>query len=214
EFPRIGNPVEVGMDHGKARQRVTLHQRERRARHFEPLIPGEMPDQRACERRLSGAEIAGERDEIAGREHGGDIRREPARRRLGRQHEVLAGRRQGGLKVQCAPPSYSAAAARSATCSIGKAQATVVPRPTAESSFTVPPCSSTNERTIERPSPVPRWREPSAWVSKRSNTRSWISVGIPGPRSVTRNTTASLRRSAARVTTSPGGENPMALTSS
>ena len=32
-------------------------------------------------------------------------------------------------------------------------QVTVVPRPTAESSFTVPPCSSTKERTIDRPRP-------------------------------------------------------------
>ena len=53
-------------------------------------------------------------------------------------------------------------------------QVTVVPRPTAESSFTVPPCSSTKERTIERPSPAPRCSEPSAWLSKRSNTRSLI----------------------------------------
>src|SRR6266536_1410289 len=68
----------------------------------------------------------------------------------------------------------TSAASRRVACSFGKAQTTVVPRPTAESSFTVPPCSSTNERTIERPSPVPRCREPSAWVSKRSNTRSAV----------------------------------------
>src|ERR1043165_7992637 len=50
-------------------------------------------------------------------------------------------------------------------------QVTVVPRPTAESSFTVPPCSSTKERTIDKPSPAPRCSEPSAWLSKRSNRR-------------------------------------------
>src|SRR6266487_6294834 len=212
ELARLGNPIEIGVDQRKARQRVALDERERRARHFEPLVLGESANQRARERGLAGAEIAGERNEIAGGEDGGDIRGQPARRLLVRKHQLMGGRGQIGPNVQRAPPRYSAAAARSATCSSGKAQTTVVPRPTAESSFTVPPCSSTNERTIERPSPVPRCREPSAWVSKRSNTRSWISVGMPGPRSLTRNTTASLRRSAASVTTSPGGEKPMALT--
>ena len=71
-------------------------------------------------------------------------------------------------------------------------QVTVVPWPTAESSVTVPPCSSTKERTIERPRPAPRWSEPSEWVSNQSNTRSCISGGMPGPLSVTVNTTASL----------------------
>ena len=63
----------------------------------------------------------------------------------------------------------------------GKTQVTVVPRPTAESSFTVPPCSSTKERTSDRPSPVPRWREPSEWVSNQSNTLSFTSAGMPRP---------------------------------
>ena len=82
---------------------------------------------------------------------------------------------------------YSAGRSRCRTCcSSGKTQVTVVPRPTAESSFTVPPCSSTKERTIDRPSPAPRCSEPSAWLSNRSNTRSPISAGMPGPRSVTR----------------------------
>src|SRR5262245_23179580 len=88
---------------------------------------------------------------------------------------------------------------------------TVVPRPTADSSDTEPPCSSTNERTRERPRPVPRWREPSEWVSNQSNTLSCTSAGMPGPRSVTENTTASLRRWAANVTISPPGEKPTAL---
>src|SRR6266481_717821 len=79
-------------------------------------------------------------------------------------------------------------------------QVTVVPRPTAESSVTVPPCSSTKERTSERPRPVPRWREPSEWVSNQSKTLSFTSGGMPGPLSVTENTTASLSRCAAKVT--------------
>src|SRR5262249_57642099 len=118
-------------------------------------------------------------DEIARGENGGDIHGQPLRRLLARQHESVACRGRIGLNLQPAAPRYSAAAARSATCSSGKAQTTVVPRPGAESRLTVPPCSSTNERTIDKPSPVPRCREPSACLSKRSNTRSCISLGLP-----------------------------------
>ena len=70
-------------------------------------------------------------------------------------------------------------------------QVTVVPWPTAESSFTVPPCSSTKERTIERPSPAPRWPEPSEWRLEPVEHAVLISAGMPGPWSVTVNTTAS-----------------------
>ena len=41
---------------------------------------------------------------------------------------------------------------------------------------------------------MPRWREPSEWVSNQSNTLSFTSAGMPGPRSVTENTTASWSR--------------------
>ncbi len=79
------------------------------------------------------------------------------------------------------------------------------------SSVTVPPCSSTNERTIDSPRPAPRWREPCECDSNQSNTRSCTSGGMPGPLSVTVNTTASGRRSAASVMVAPGGEKPTAL---
>ena len=63
--------------------------------------------------------------------------------------------------IACEALSSYSAAASCRTCPSGKTQVTVVPWPTAESSFTVPPCSSTKERTIERPSPAPRCSEPS-----------------------------------------------------
>ncbi len=62
---------------------------------------------------------------------------------------------------------------------------TVVPLPTMESTRTLPPCSSTKERTSDRPSPAPRCREPLEWLSNQSNTLSLTSGGMPGPESVT-----------------------------
>ena len=52
---------------------------------------------------------------------------------------------------------------------------------------------------------MPRCCEPSEWVSNQSNTFSSTSGGMPGPRSVTENTTASARRSADKVTVRAGG---------
>ena len=171
--------IQVGMHHGEARQRIGLHQREGRARHVERLVVRKMPDQRARERGLAGAEVARQRDEIARLEDRREVDREPARRELVREHDREAGRRDCEHRVQCdrisrmmSSETYAcrvkagtgflagscarySAASRSA-CLSGKTQVTVVPRPTAESSFTVPPCSSTKERTIDRPSPAPR----------------------------------------------------------
>ena len=70
--------IEVGMHHRAARQVVDLHQGEGRARHFERIVAGEVADQRARERGLAGAEVARQRDHVAGREHGGDVARQPA----------------------------------------------------------------------------------------------------------------------------------------
>src|SRR5262249_38703293 len=97
---------------------------------------------------------ARQRHQVARRKHRGHVHGETARCLLGRQRhgEDRLGRPGGEHR-------YSAAT-RAATCSSGNTQVTVVPRPTAESIVTVPPCNSTKERTIERPSPVPRWREP------------------------------------------------------
>jgi len=92
QFARMGHPIEVGMHHGEARQRVGLHQREGRARHVERVVARQMPDQRARERGLTRAEVARERDEVAGLEDRGDIGREPARRPLIREHDREAGK--------------------------------------------------------------------------------------------------------------------------
>ena len=96
---------------------------------------------------------------------------------------------------------------------VGKVQVTVVPWPTAESIVTEPPCSSTKERTSDRPRPGPRCCEPRGSVSNQSNTLSCLSAGMPGPRSVTAKVTASGVRSAVSVMVSPGGEKPTALAS-
>jgi hypothetical protein len=50
---------------------------------------------------------------------------------------------------------YSAASRRGAP-SMGKVQITVVPAPGSDTRSTRPPCSSTKERTIDRPRPTPR----------------------------------------------------------
>ena len=51
------------------------------------------------------------------------------------------------------------------------------------------------------------------WVSNQSNTLSCTSAGMPGPRSVTENTTASCAAGRQSVTVSPRGEKPTALAS-
>ncbi len=58
---------------------------------------------------------------------------------------------------------------------------------------------------------MPRCCEPIESVSNQSNTLSFASGGMPGPWSLTVNTTASGRRSAASVTVAPAGEKPTAL---
>ena len=92
KLARVRHAIEVGMHHREARQLVGLHQREGRARHLDRGIVGEMADQRARERGLAGAEIARQRDEIAGLEHGRDVDREALRRALVRKHDREAGR--------------------------------------------------------------------------------------------------------------------------
>ena len=82
KLARSRQPVEIGMDQRKARQIVILHQREGRARNGDDGVFREIADQRARERRLAGAEIARQRDEIAGLERIGDVGREPRRRLL------------------------------------------------------------------------------------------------------------------------------------
>src|SRR5215475_6437152 len=72
----------------------------------------------------------------------------------GRERRGANLRSVNGEVVSCLAKSH--AAVRSPVCLSGNTQVTVVPRPTAESSVTVPPCSSTKERTSDRPRPVPR----------------------------------------------------------
>ena len=52
----------------------------------------------------------------------------------------------------------------------------MVPLPGAESIVTLPPCSSTNERTSDRPRPVPRCCEPIESVSNGCGGAGWKSV--------------------------------------
>src|SRR4029077_20738886 len=66
-------------------------QSEGRARHIECLVAREVPDQRARERGLAGAEIARERDEIAGFQDRCDIGGEPCGRPLVREHDRETG---------------------------------------------------------------------------------------------------------------------------
>ena len=57
------------MRHRHARRRVALHQREGRARDLLALVAGERMDHGAGERRLAGAELAAQREEIAAAGH-------------------------------------------------------------------------------------------------------------------------------------------------
>ena len=58
--------VEIGMEEGKGMGVVTLRERKGRARHFERFILGKISDHGACGRGLAGAEIARQRDDVAG----------------------------------------------------------------------------------------------------------------------------------------------------
>ena len=137
------------------------------------------------------------------------------RQRRGEARAAGRGRKHGSRSSLCIAPvrrAYSAAD-RSTTRSIGKVHTTVVPWPTAESIVTVPPCSSTNERTSDRPRPAPRCCEPSecdlepvehlvlhlgrdagAGVGHREHHRVWPPLGR-------------------QVTVPPAGEKPTALAS-
>ena len=57
--------IEIEVRHRHARRRVALHQREGRARDLLVLVAGERMDDGAGERRLAGAELAAQREEIA-----------------------------------------------------------------------------------------------------------------------------------------------------
>ena len=73
QLARRVEPVKVGMHHRKARQLVDLHQREGRARHLNVRVAGEMADHGAGERGLAGAEIARQRDQVAGLQRRRDV---------------------------------------------------------------------------------------------------------------------------------------------
>jgi hypothetical protein len=73
QFARRVEPVEVGMHHREARQFVDLHQREGRARHLYHGIAGEMADHGTGEGGLAGAEVARQRDQVAGLQRRRDV---------------------------------------------------------------------------------------------------------------------------------------------
>ena len=94
EFGGAGQPVEIGVNQREARQLIGLNESEGRARHFDRVVAGEIADQRAREGRLAGAEIARQRDQIAGFERGGDV-----------DHEALASPASfANVTVKLAPP--------------------------------------------------------------------------------------------------------------
>ena len=99
EFGQLGGArqaVEVGMHHRKLRQIVGLHQREGRARHLDGLVAREIADQRAREHGLAGAEVARERDEVAGLQRIGDVDHEAPGGVLVRQRHREARRARRG----------------------------------------------------------------------------------------------------------------------
>ncbi len=71
--------VEIGVDKSETRQRISLRERESRARDLDTIVAGEKSDERAGKGRFSGTEISGQRDDVAWFDHGGDVRHQPAR---------------------------------------------------------------------------------------------------------------------------------------
>ena len=96
QLRRSRHAVEVGMHHREARQLVDLHQREGRARHLDRLVVSEIADHRARECGLAGAEIAGQRQHVAGFERGCDVHHQPQGGLLVRQHHREARAARGG----------------------------------------------------------------------------------------------------------------------
>ena len=143
QLARIIDPIEIGVNN-RERQIVALRQRECRAWHFQRGVVGEIADHGARRRGLARAEIARERDDVARTDQQREVGHQMRRRRLVRQRHR-----------ECRWRGHSAAL-RCAFWSIGKSQVTVVPLPTTESTRTLPPCSSTKERTSDRPRPAPR----------------------------------------------------------
>ena len=159
------------MDHRPSRRVIGLHQGEGRARRLQIRGLDKRADQTAGESRLSGAEIAAQRDEIARLEPGCLRRGEAERRCLIRRFERPNSRRRQLRQCDCSCAVTAPIEARpgSADCevvaaaaigSIGKMQVTVVPSLGAVSISTRPRCNSTSALTIDRPRPGPRWREP------------------------------------------------------
>ena len=116
----IVDAVEVGMDQRKRRQFVGLRERESRARHFQLIVGGEIADHRARRGGLAGAEIARQRDDVAGADQQREIGHQMRGRGLVRQRD----RECGGCR--------HSAALRCAVWSVGKSHVTVVPLPTIE----------------------------------------------------------------------------------
>ncbi len=66
EFGGIVDAIKVGVNQRERRQVVGLRKREGRARNLQRLVAGEIADHGAGRRGLAGAEVAGQRDDVAG----------------------------------------------------------------------------------------------------------------------------------------------------
>ena len=158
------------MDHRPSRRVIGLHQGEGRARRLQIRGLDKRANQTAGKSRLSGAEIAAQRDEIARLEPGCLRRGEAERRCLIRRFEAPNSRGR-----QCVNATVHARLLRRSRQGRGrrlrggrrrghridrKMQVTVVPSFGAVSISTRPRCNSTSALTIDRPRPGPRWREP------------------------------------------------------
>lgn len=79
----VGEAIKVEMRDFEARRLVALRQREGRARNVEGRIAGKRPDQGACERRFTCAEVAFEAKRIAGLKKKSHL--------VGKAHDVVLG---------------------------------------------------------------------------------------------------------------------------
>ena len=94
----VADAIEVGVQQRQGGQVVALRQRKRRARHFDRVVVGEIADHGPRRRGLARAQVARQRDDVAGR---------------GQQREIghqLRGRRLVGERHgKCCRPRHSAA---------------------------------------------------------------------------------------------------------
>jgi hypothetical protein len=80
QLTRPRQPIEIGVHNREARQGIGLRQCKGRAWHLHRVVAGEIADQCASKSGLACAQIARQRDQIAGFEDSSDVRHQSVSR--------------------------------------------------------------------------------------------------------------------------------------